>query len=231
MKQRPDLFLPNLSTAFEFQCSTIPTEAFAKRTCSYRKANMDPLWILGAKRLTRIKNSNFYRLDELAFQSLRFNTDCSFSPYLIYFCPLPSSFTFLHSIIPYSSRTVLAANQSIPLKHTHFPFYMNELKSPVFKNFYKEWIEKVITTRLYLHVNKDPAVIMMKKHLLNKGVSISLFPIEAVIPSKHLFWFHSPAYVWQTCFLMEILQPLPIGASFQFREVYRTFISTIKFFL
>ncbi len=42
LKQRADLFLPNLSTAFEFQCSTIPTEIFTKRTRSYRKANIDP---------------------------------------------------------------------------------------------------------------------------------------------------------------------------------------------
>ncbi|WP_261132596.1 competence protein CoiA [Bacillus sp. Marseille-Q3570] len=230
LKQRPDLYLPGLSTAIEYQCATIPIEIFNKRNHTLQNAGIEPIWILGSKRLSRIKNTRFYRMDELAFQSLRFNDRCDFSPYILYYCPLSLSFTFLHSIVPYTSRTILACKKTISSNQIVYPFHANELEPPNLKDFHTEWIVRSITTRLYIHLNKDPSVMMMKKHLMKKGIPVSLFPIEAGLPSKHLFWFNSPAYVWQTCFLIEILLPISIDSTFSFRQIFHKFIKTIKFY-
>lgn len=228
LKQRPDLLLSGEKPpiAIEYQCSTIPNEAIQKRTSSFQNKGIKPIWILGEKRISHISGPT-YRLDDLAFQAFQFPESNQSRPLIIYYCPLTTSFSILHSIIPYTSRTFFATRENFSLKDFLFPF--NPQYPSVIPSFYiTSWINKVLKTRLYLHVNRDDAVRLMKHKMLEMGIAPSLFPVEAGVPSNFMFWFETPAYVWQSILLIELLHPMPIGTSFQFRDVYPPFIQIMK---
>ncbi len=228
LNQRPDLYLPSQSppVAFEFQCSSLSAELIYKRTSSYLQGAIHPIWILGEKRISHL-NGATYRLDDLALNALQYPPDDSRRPYLLYYCPLTSAFTILHSIIPYSSQTIFAARKTIPLHKAHFPMVLPSPKS-LPTDFISFWIQKVFKNRLYLHVNRDESVVLMKHRLIDSGAVPSLFPIEAGVPSNYMYWFETPSFVWQTILLIDIIKPLPVGASFQFKDVYKPFLHLIK---
>ncbi|WP_431522040.1 competence protein CoiA family protein [Guptibacillus hwajinpoensis] len=50
-RQRPDLLLPEVHLAIEYQCSSISNPLLKQRTEDYSASGLDVLWILGAKRL------------------------------------------------------------------------------------------------------------------------------------------------------------------------------------
>ncbi|MGM7700917.1 competence protein CoiA [Pseudalkalibacillus sp. Hm43] len=228
LNQRPDLYLPSQSpaVAIEYQCSSLSTELLQKRTSSYIQGAIDAVWILGEKRISRV-NETIYRLDDLALNALQYPSDDSRRPYLLYYCPLTSAFTILHSIIPYSSQTIFAARKTIPLHKSLYPIAIPSPQS-LPTDFISPWVQKVFKTRLYLHVNRDESVVRLKHRLIESGAVPSLFPIEAGVPSDYMYWFETPSYVWQTILLIDIIKPLPAGSSFQFRDVYQPFLHRIK---
>lgn len=227
LNQRPDLFLSThqFQFAFEYQCSSIPLTNIQKRSKAYIQAGIEPIWILGEKRISQISRFVF-RVDDIALQSLLYSDSFSY-PYLVYYCPLKERFSILHTIIPYSSKIVFAVLDTLSPNDVSFPFqfpFRNQLSRP----FIDQWVHKVFTSRMYIHVQRDPAVILMKHKLIQKGISPCHFPSEAGVPSNFLIWFKTPAYVWQTVFLLEIFDPIPIGKTVHFRDLYQLFLRQIK---
>ncbi|MCF6136856.1 competence protein CoiA [Pseudalkalibacillus berkeleyi] len=225
LNQRPDLFLSSgkLQIAFEYQCSSIPLENIQKQSKAYIQAGIQPIWILGEKRLSQISRFVF-RIDELALQSLLYSN--STYPYLVYYCPLKKRFSILHTIIPYSSKIVFAILDKWSPNNVSFPFHFpfrNQLPKP----YIDKWVDKLFTSRMYLHVQREPAVVFMKHKLIQKGISPCHFPSEAGVPTNYLVWFQTPAYVWQTVFLIEVIDPLSVGQTVHFRELYGMFLRQI----
>src|SRR5690625_1294909 len=58
IRQRPDLFIRinQRKIAIEYQCARMPLEVIRKRNEGYQKANITPIWILGANQFKRIAN-------------------------------------------------------------------------------------------------------------------------------------------------------------------------------
>ncbi|WP_349410272.1 competence protein CoiA [Pseudalkalibacillus sp. SCS-8] len=226
LKQRPDLFVTNLSPpiAIEYQCATIPTDLLFKRTTTFLKAGILPYWILGKKRLNNVSN-HLYRFDELSVQALCWIERSNSSPFLLYYCPLTSAFTMLYGIFPFSTNTFFALHEIFSLNRFKLPFFLKNPSLRFPNEFVDLWIQKLTNARLYLHVNKQASVISLKRMFLNRGITPCLFPLEAGMPLKHGIWFETPAYVWQSVFLVEILHPFPLDTSFEFRDVYRGFVT------
>ncbi|WLD94922.1 competence protein CoiA [Alkalihalobacillus sp. AL-G] len=222
-KQRPDLLLSNITRlyAIEFQCSTISEKLIQKRTATYSQHSIEPYWILGHSRISA-KSDCVFRMDDVAWNAIRFapKTD----PFLIYYSPRNQYFFLLQSIIPFSTRTVFATPLAIALPDATFPVQIDPKISRFPTSLIQPWKNLLQQTRLYLHLSRDPAVLNLKKRMLDKGIPVSLFPAEAGIPTKYLYWFKTPSYIWQTRFLIEMIDPLPLGSSIDFQNVYRLFI-------
>ncbi|WP_257349138.1 competence protein CoiA [Pseudalkalibacillus decolorationis] len=226
LKQRPDLLLRKDSAihAIEFQCSSIPDEILQKRTRTYRSHNIDPYWILGHTRLSN-KSDCVFRMDDVAWNAIRCHGKND--PYLIYYSPRTQQFLQLQSIIPFSSRTVFASLDTQSLSNASFPL-VTDLDTHRFpQSFIQPWKNLLQQTRMYIHLSRDPAVYSLKARFVEKGIPASLFPVEAGIPSKFLYWFQSPAYVWQSRFIIELIDPVPVGQSIDFQQVYRYFLNLL----
>jgi competence protein CoiA len=222
-KQRPDILLSTVNRlyAIEFQCSIIPEHLLQKRSATFRMHQIEPYWILGHSRLSS-KSDLMFRMDDVAWNAAHYPGKSD--PYLIYYSPESQLFTILQSIIPFSSRTVFATLHTIPRKQATFPLQplKGYLRFP--EPFIQPWKNLLQQTRLYLHLNRDSAVISLKKKLLSKGVPVSLFPVEAGLPTKFSYWIKSPSYIWQSRFLLELIDPIPIGDSIRFQDIYKDFL-------
>ncbi|HZG71201.1 MAG TPA: competence protein CoiA family protein [Chondromyces sp.] len=118
IRQRPDVFLPALRAAIEFQCSAISAEQFAKRSHSYLKNGYRPIWLFGGKEVKR--KGSYYPLSP--FLQLFFQFSPEFGLWFIRYCPDDESFTFYLQITPITPSLFHASTLKVPLKHASFPF-------------------------------------------------------------------------------------------------------------
>lgn len=223
--QRPDLLVNwnKQAYAIEYQCSTIDKSLLLKRTNSYLKENIKPIWVVGGNRL---KKSREHVLKLTAFDLQLLYSTTGSDLRLIYYCSTTANFYIASSLIPFSSNTFLASAAY---------FHINGLS-----------FSKLIGSGdIYNHrVSDDNVWVMMKKRwrtntclythdyykrmFYEKGLPLSLLPAEAGLPLKSMIWIKTDAILWQGWILLEFIIPLAYGETISFQDVYQSFKAEVQ---
>lgn len=207
IKQRPDIFLTieNRKFAIEYQCATLSSDEWLKRTHSYWKEGIQILWVLGGNQL---KRRNAYWLSLSSFHSLC--TQYYPHPYLLYFCPNEKSFLKSSSLISFSSSISFSHLVHLPLRFTAFPslFEMSSLSAHTLK---KEWLHK----KHYLRSNSLQLWKYSQRSFLQllyqHQIAPSCFPPEIGVPLPSSLAFQTHSFLWQAYIVMDLLGALAIG--------------------
>ncbi|MGM7680872.1 competence protein CoiA [Cytobacillus sp. Hm23] len=215
IKQRPDLIISDNHHvyAIEFQCSTISTELFAKRTAAYKKYGIIPVWILAAS-FMKI-TSRCMKVSQ--FQSLFIEDQYARYGKIIYFCPYKRQFYINENPLFFSSTEVLSGIVSLPL---HSSTFYQLLKSRGFlgKTFYENWAYKKKYWRLYCTVYPSKDLEKLLYVLYEKEIPPSLIPAEVGIPTNYSYWFNTPSIVWQAYIYVDIITNSN-GGIFTFNDI------------
>ncbi|MGX1981462.1 competence CoiA-like predicted nuclease [Thermolongibacillus altinsuensis] len=217
IQQRPDLLVctSNHLYALEYQCSPIPTALFQKRTNAYRKEGMIPIWILGSNHFRRVsthgvKLSTFHWL---------FVDGSMQIPLLRFYCPMTKHFLQLTHFIPFSSSLTYATLHISPLSSCSFDDFLCSPRISFPSSFWTEWKRKKGQWRLSYPLYRNGTNEKFYAYVYAAHLSPALFPVEAGLPVAHLYWFETPAFIWQTYLLLEIMKR-PLYATFSFHEIY-----------
>lgn len=205
--QRPDIFVKQGSEFFsiEFQCSTIPSDLFKKRTKQYKQFRIEPLWILGGKNVSRT-SSHTFRISQFQWLFARRGFMPLDPPSLLSYCPQVNSFLFLDHLIPFSKQTFFAIPAYKPLEKVIFSDL--QFHKPASMNpFIAEWIKLIRSHRLKPVIHLPPELKKLQKDLYDRNLtSIPHLPSEAFLPIKTSYLFYSHIFHWQTKILLFIHQ-------------------------
>ncbi|MFS0865572.1 competence protein CoiA [Fredinandcohnia sp. 179-A 10B2 NHS] len=135
ISQRPDLLvtLQDKRYAIEYQCSPIEYSLFKKRTDSFKKLGIVPIWILGAKWFNR-KSANTISLSSFQWFFARTNLQHK-NPTILYYCPESSHFLKVTNITPFTSSEAICTINPLKEGKTTLPTLLEPL--PLHTNFTK----------------------------------------------------------------------------------------------
>jgi competence protein CoiA len=222
LKQRPDILLHTASryTAIEFQCSTIHSDLFTKRTKTFEKARISPIWILGGNRMKRIGAANF-QFSDMDWLAARDDPNDPVSIRLTYFCPDVRQFAVISKLMPYSSLKACAKVSFYPPES----FVHDLLITPYETNSmpYSDWLKIKKRWRLHAFRYRTQPYQYITRLLQTNNVALSQFPPEAGLPVDYTFWIATPCYLWQTWVLYEFIFNRPNGVNISFHDVYDAF--------
>jgi competence protein CoiA len=226
IQQRPDLLLSykGKTYAIEYQCSTISEELFRKRTASFIKAGIQPLWILGANRFRRSSNYSF-RLS--SFQWLFASPTQSQSHLLIfYYCPQTKQFFRIVPLVSFSVYNTFSTAMIDRIERLSFEtlFHIDAISLP--NMFWHEWFMQKKRWRLTfpLYPTKENRFVCM--YFYEHNLVPSLFPIEAGLPSKYGYLFATPPFIWQTYIL--IMMKKQKNGTFYFSDIYSSISKMVR---
>lgn len=174
--QRQDIgFVYNGSKyAIEFQCSPIPPDLFIKRTITYEKANIIPIWILGGK---NIKRKGFSRASLSSFEYLFLRKTPSQNWFLPAFCPVSNDFIFMEHITPFSVKNVHTQFSVINLFNAKFADLLDPGGNPAFLlDGWRTEIRKWKNTAALYSTPKNKFL----QELYSNSIVPSLLPPESV---------------------------------------------------
>ncbi|MGM0874623.1 MAG: competence protein CoiA [Bacillota bacterium] len=217
IKQRPDILFRNREDRIpiEFQCSTIDSKTFIKRTSSYLELQMEVFWILGAKTLKRTGSRSFLLSPfQWLFAEISNNGD---PPKIFSYCTISKSFIVLYSIIPFSPRSIFTVHQQYSIQSKNY----DELKSPMInkQQIHTAWFDNVRRFRLKSSNYKTKESAYLNMYLYKtKQLSLSYLPPLAFLPLNTSYLIESPVYVWQGWILVYI-DNLPLNRGFSFQDV------------
>ncbi|MFB9762664.1 competence protein CoiA [Ectobacillus funiculus] len=216
IRQRPDLLLTraNVQAAVEFQCSPIPTKRFLERTHSYWREGLRVLWILGGNQYKRYA-AHWLRLS--SFPALFAQNRI---PYVLYFCPDHASFFKCSPLLPFSSSTSFAHT----FVHRISSATISSIFSPSlfsFEQLGQQWLQKKKRWRMgqFLHMRRGYEEFF--QYMYTKGISPSRLPAEAGVPLPSLLAIQTPAIIWQSLILFDLIEPMRAGESLPFWQIVR----------
>jgi competence protein CoiA len=219
VKQRPDLYIPSLSShqVIEYQCSTIDAKQFKDRTEGYLLNGFQPIWILGGKRLKRIDRNQF-SLSTFDWMFARLNSKF---PSLLFYCSESLKFLFLHNLIPLTSTKVIASLEVIsPTEISIADLLIKKMNQPF---PVQQWIEMKKSWRLNCTQYPSHSMKKLLHYLYHKQVYPSLLPSEVGIPVPSMFWIQTSPIIWQAWILVEFIESQPLSSIFTFQSVYDYF--------
>jgi competence protein CoiA len=224
IKQRPDLLVTTAKQtyAIEFQCAKISPQLFAKRTVTYQKNNLLPIWILGGNQLKR-QYRNIFRFTSFhwLFSNNYFTKG---PPQILAFCPLNKTLINLKNITAISSNKSITSPSYISLKDLSFQklFDLDKPSPDV-----GAWLEaKKLWRKQQLHLSQPQQFL---RRLYNeKGQSLWLFPSEAGIPVCFHYFIETPTYIWQSWVLEIFINTKKKGDTFHSTLVKRAFHTLVK---
>src|SRR5699024_6579963 len=216
IKQRPDLLLTvkNKQIAIEFQCATIDSRTIIQRNKGYKRANIIPIWILGA--------NLFKRKSSYHFQTSRFITSFihRFSHHypttLFFFCPHSEQLSLVQDIIPTSSHRAIAKQCFIPLnKATFYHLFLKQYFTN--EELYSIWREELRLFRLGKRNNfgSDRA---WRIWLYEQGLHIDHVPTHIYLPIRSQYTMKVPLWRWQSRFVLEFLRKQALGTVFSIHQ-------------
>jgi competence protein CoiA len=224
IKQRPDLLVTTTKQTYviEFQCAQISPQLFAKRTVTYQKNNLFPIWILGGNQVKRLYR-NIFRFTSFhwLFSNNYFTKG---SPQILAFCPLNKTLINLKNITAISSNKSITSPSYISLKDLSFQkLFDHDKPSPNVG----AWLEaKKLWRRQQLHLSQSQQFL---RRLYNeKGQSLWLFPSEAGIPVCFHYFIETPTYIWQSWVLEIFINTKKKGDRFHCTLVKRAFHTLVK---
>ncbi|MGD6792894.1 competence protein CoiA [Metabacillus indicus] len=202
--QRPDVYTDTgqRKIAVEFQCSSIPAAQFYKRTSQYKQANIEPLWILGAKNAVRLSSSTF-RISPFQWLFVKQGPEILGPPHLLSYCSSLQAFLLIEHLIPFSKQVFTSIPSVKPIRHiTLSDVSPQAVPSP--KNWI-QWLNLIKMHRLKPHIHLSGELKSLQQTLYEKKqVPLSCLPSEAFIPVATGYLFHTAVYVWQTKILLFI---------------------------
>jgi len=212
INQRPDLFIQTKKNkiAIEYQCVTIPLSVIRKRNKGYRKANIVPIWILGAKQLVRT-STNRIKVSSFTRQFLhQFSTQ--FPTTLFYFCPHKKIFSIVNDIIFTSSQRAIAMFTCKLLHRFSFKELLSANKIST-KKLWRLWHNEKRSFRL----NRQKAYgneLVWRNWLYEKKLHIEQLPSVVHLPTRSQYLMNVPPWNWQSRFIVDFLHPLQVGDIF-----------------
>jgi len=217
--QRPDLLLQGKKRliALEFQCATIPLALIKRRNEGYRRADIIPIWILGAN---QFKRKSAIHLHLTAFTRQFLHKIASNAPAsLLYFCPKDKMFSIVNDVMMTSANRALAEFSFRPMEKLSF----SDLFS--FKFFSDEklfslWRDEKRTFRL------SPRRVYGKERiwrewLYEKNIHIEQLPSIIHLPVRSQWLMSVPPWNWQSRFIIDFFHSLETGQIFSAEQASR----------
>ncbi|WP_051865045.1 competence protein CoiA [Metabacillus indicus] len=202
--QRPDVYADTgqRKIAVEFQCSSIPAVQFYKRTSQYKQANIEPLWILGAKNAVRLSSTTF-RISPFQWLFAKQGPDILAPPHLLTYCSSLQAFLLIEHLIPFSKQVFTSIPAVKPIRHiTLRDVSPQAVPSP---QYWIQWLNLIKMHRLKPHIHLSEELKSLQQTLYEKKqIPLSCLPSEAFIPVATGYLFHTAVYVWQTKILLFI---------------------------
>lgn len=225
IKQRPDILFKKgeKRSVIEYQCSVIEPSILLKRSIKYKEQNIINFWIVGAKTLKRTGSYSF-QLSSFQWLFARM-TKLSEPPAIIAYSPDLKAFIILHTIIPFSTRSIIGNHQTYPTHSISFHELFTQYNHKA--RIMPAWINKIRRFRMKTigYKSKDAASF---NHFLyqTRQLPLSYLPSLAFLPLNSTYLIESPVYVWQGWILIYI-DLLPIKCAFTFRDVYHFFAEKV----
>ncbi|WP_273122545.1 competence protein CoiA [Bacillus weihaiensis] len=218
LKQRPDLLVSvgGKSYAIEYQCAAIDGKVMNKRMTTFYNADIEDIWIIGAKAIKRINAASF-TLTASHWACARYH-ESTLAPSIISYCSTQKAFILLQHIIPFTNRTVVTNVKKIPLQNALiFDLFTS---SSFTKQQQKVWINKMKHYRLYSSRYKTKETGHLNQEIYRRNLtSIAYLPSYAFLPLKENYLFTSPVFVWQGWIAL-YLSELRVHEKFSTQRIY-----------
>ena len=124
ISQRPDLLVQSGQAEYpiEFQCSTIPISHLEERTDGYRRAGMEPIWILHtpAKFTNLPEGVGIFQFSK--FQEWFIVSTPPEGDVLLTFNPHKQTFHYFSSLLHIAGQRYIGMHRILPLSFQIFPF-------------------------------------------------------------------------------------------------------------
>lgn len=223
LKQRPDLSIcfSNKEYALEFQCSTIPPGLMIKRSNTYLKNLVNPVWVLGGN---EIKRKGTKKVSLSKFNYLFLNKNSSGNWYLPFYCSITKMFIFLINIIPISSKNAFAQFSINPIQKCSFeqllsPHLNGSITSEVWRN---EMRAQKLGIQTY-----GKHYLPFLKELYSHNVVLSLLPAFIGIPIQNAPIIETSPLIWQSYLFIDVLINKNPNDLITFGEVYRSLMDRV----
>lgn len=224
LKQRPDLLLHThpKTTALEFQCATIDPDLLIKRTKTFQKAGMMPIWILGGNRLKRTGSTTF-QLSQMEWLTLRRASRKKHSVFLLYFCPEAQQFAVLTDIVPQSSSKVFARLKYVPIPSFSY-LDMYRISDACDFKIPEQWLEMKKQWRLNaFRMNTQPHRFVQRLY-----GNLSIFPPAAGWPIPHGYTIETPCFLWQSWLFDRFYRKWPMDQPIVLENVGNAFRTLVR---
>jgi competence CoiA-like predicted nuclease len=219
VKQRPDLLLQTSpkQTALEFQCSSISPDLLIKRTKSYIQARIDPIWILGGNRMSRLK-SNVFRLSDMDWLAVRKPSRMNDDLMLLYFCPESRNFAVLTRLLPLGPTRVMAHLRYRPI--SSFSFHdLYSLDKPLKFTIPKDWLSFKQQKRFYAFRARGRAEGYVRKL---SGMYPQI-PAAAGWPTPSAYQIETSPFLWQSWLFYKFCVEKPASETIYLPSIVKEF--------
>lgn len=226
IKQRPDLLLNvnNKHIAIEYQCAKIEPQIILQRNRGYQKANIIPIWVLGAN-LYKRKSPSHIQTNQFILSIIhRFSANHPTS--LFYFCPRQKELSLVQDIIPTSTNQVIAKQTFLHLKHaTLFHLFTKRFFTNL--ELYTLWKNELKLFRLRKRSNygKERS---WRNWLYEQGLHIDHLPTHIFLPVRSQYKMKVPLWYWQSKFVLSYLKNKPSHTLISLQQVERFLQPFIK---
>jgi len=212
IQQQPDILLTirQKKIAIEFQCSRISSEIIRKRNSGYRKANIEPIWILGEKLLKR-RSKKMILLDSFTKQFIH-QFSPSFPLTLFYFCPTTQTFTQVQRINLLKQTLAYAQLRQAHLSQITFLDLFTK-QSFDKKTFFETLKRMKRNFRIYPLSQPYGRVLAWYNWLYAKQTHVQYLPAHVYLPLPSQIYMKTPLWDWQSRFCLDIVHPAPVNAA------------------
>lgn len=212
LQQRPDLLLKvkNRIIAIEFQCAKVDQRTIFKRNQGYERANIIPIWILGANLFKRT-SSNHVQMNHFTSSFIhRFSVKHPTT--LFYFCPQSKQLSIVQDLIYTSPNKALGTQTFIPLsKATFFHLFLKRTFSNV--ELFSLWRNEKKMFRLRKKSNYG-SERKWRNWLYNKHLHIDYLPAHIFLPIRSQYRMKAPLWHWQSRLLLGFIEQIPVNEIF-----------------
>jgi len=219
-KQRADIAFDwkDKKYALEFQCSSISTEIFNKRTQGYIESGISPIWILGGNQLKRM-GANLFSFNHFQYLFLR-KGDLGWN--VPFYCPDSRSFIFLQHTIPVSSKKVLASISTFQRSETNLSFLLTPSPTTVIPLSRMLHELQKVKTNFFI----QPTIIQKRflNELYTKKLNLLLLPPELGLPVPSAPFIETSPLIWQTYLYLDILRYIREGEIISEQNVYNAIL-------
>src|SRR5699024_4936516 len=216
IKQRPDLFLQigKKNIAIEFQCVPLSTKEIMKRNAGYHRLQITPIWILGANLYKR--KTNDVLIIPPYQQSYMHQFSKTNTTFLFYFCPSKKLFNIIYTPYFHKKNEAVVTQGFIPMQNINFPQLFQEKQMNI-QALRKRWKGEKKRFRLQSHQTYG-AERKWQYWLYEKGWNRQALPSIVYMPIRSQWRMKAPLWQWQSYFVLEFLNDLPLYDKFTYWE-------------